>query len=113
MLNRKPGTGQGRAVADETLAERLFDLIPDGMTIWEADDDEELAYFADRDLRWWMKALGHDRKHTACCTSCGCCVTCIAQMFHGAMVASVIRELNKLGALREPAALPEETTTDG
>lgn len=90
----------------ESLPERLLDLIPDDMTIWE--DDDELSYFADRDLRWWMKALGHDRKHTACCTSCGCCVTCIAQMFHGAMVASVIRELDKIGALREPSALPEE-----
>lgn len=84
----------------ESLAGRLFDLIPDGMTIWE--DDDELGCFADRDLRWWMKALGHDRKHTACCTTCGCCVTCTAQMFYGSMVASVIRELDKLGALCEP-----------
>jgi len=92
----------------ESLPERLFDLIPDDMTIWE--DGDELGHFADRDLHWWMKALGHDRRHTACCTSCGCAVTCTAQMFHGALVASVIRELDKLGALREPSALPERTT---
>lgn len=31
------------------LQERLLDLIPDDMTIWE--DDDELKHFADRGLR--------------------------------------------------------------
>ncbi|TQS30025.1 hypothetical protein [Microbispora sp. KK1-11] len=92
----------------EEFRDRLFDALPDQMTIWA--DDAELEQFADWDLGKWMHALGHHRVHTACCDRCGCAVTCTGGAFYDAVVSSVLRELDRMGALREP--FPPASTTE-
>lgn len=78
----------------------LIDLLPAGMTLWA--DDEELPHFADRTWAWWRETLGHPKAHTACCKACGCATTCLLGAFYDAVVSSVVRELDRLGALRTP-----------
>lgn len=80
----------------------IYDLLPDDMVIWSFDD--ELEHFSHADRRWWMEVLGHERsgENHSCCKKCGCATTCIAGAFHQAMIASTIRELDKLGLLRHP-----------
>lgn len=92
------GTAPRTLTQDERLD--LIDQLPTDMTIW--DDDQELTHFADRDYRWWRDALGHPRAHPGCCEICGCATTCLLGAFHDAVVAAVVRELNRLGALRKP-----------
>ncbi|MFD9950864.1 hypothetical protein ACFWYW_59100 [Nonomuraea sp. NPDC059023] len=88
----------GRAMTEDERCD-LIDLLPDGMVIW--DDESELDAFP-WGLRRWLDVLGHRKKHTACCEACGCATTCMAGAFHDALVSSVVRELDKLGALRQP-----------
>ena len=90
--------------ADEDRRLDLIDRLPKDMVIW--DDDDEVPAFADRDLSWWLKVLGHDRAHTACCTACGCATTCMAGLFYESVVMSVVRELDKLGALNHDTPTP-------
>lgn len=85
----------------------VIGLLPKDMVIWA--DDEELEAFP-----WtfpkWMDVLGHQTVHSACCASCGCAITCTADAFHESLISSVVRELDKLGALRLPAPLSERNT---
>ncbi len=78
----------------------LIDRLPADMNIW--NDDDELDVFTGRDRTWWAEALGHPAAHRGCCKTCGCATTCLHDAYHDALVATVIRELNKLGALRVP-----------
>lgn len=87
-----------RLTGDERLD--LIDRLPADMNIWA--DDDELEWFTGRDWRWWADALGHPKAHPSCCKTCGCATTCLHAAFHDALVATVIRELDKLGALRVP-----------
>ncbi|MEU1433999.1 hypothetical protein ABZ438_07860 [Streptomyces sp. NPDC005786] len=83
----------------------LIDQLPADMVIW--NDDEELQHFGHANSTWWLDALGHTSKGPAhsCCAACGCATTCTAGAFHDALISSVVRELDRLGALR--------TTTEG
>jgi hypothetical protein len=92
-----PG-GNAALTEDERLA--LIDELPSGMNIW--NDDDELDIFTGRDRRWWADALGHPAAHPSCCKTCGCATTCLVDAYHEALVSTVVRELNNLGALRVP-----------
>lgn len=78
----------------------LIELLPKDMNVWA--DDDELDTFTGRTFTWWMDVLGHPNAHPGCCKTCGCAITCMAAAFHDALVASVLRELDELGALRPP-----------
>lgn len=78
----------------------LIDMLPPGMNIWDPDD--ELEDFSGRDREWWAEALGHPKMHPGCCKTCGCGATCLFQLHHDLLIATVVRELNKLGALKKP-----------
>jgi hypothetical protein len=75
----------------------LIDLLPADMNIWA--DDDELEWFTGRDQRWWLDVLGHPKAHPGCCKTCGCATTCMAAAFHDALIATVVRELDRLGVL--------------
>lgn len=97
---------------DEEARDDLIDRIPDDMVIWE--DEDELGSFP-WTLRKWLDVLGHTRAHAGCCTACGCATTCMAAAFYGSTVSSVVRELDRIGALRqptEPIELIEPTTEE-
>lgn len=81
----------------------LIDLLPSDANIWGPDD--ELEIFVGRDREWWAAALGHPQAHPGCCKTCGCATTCLFQLYHDSLVATVVRELNKLGALKKPETL--------
>lgn len=79
----------------------IIDLLPKNMILWDWDD--ELETFSHTNLEWWMKTLGHGMKsdtHT-CCEACGCATTCTARAFYDSVVGSTVRELDKLGLLKE------------
>lgn len=80
----------------------LIDLIPHGMTVWA--DEEELEDFRHATLAWWREVLGHQASGPthSCCKSCGCGGTCLLGAFENALVTTVVRELDKIGALRRP-----------
>jgi hypothetical protein len=90
-----------------TLEERdaLIDRLPDDMNIW--DDDAELGAFTGRDWRWWRDRIGHPLAHPGCCKTCGCATTCTGSAFHDALISTVVRELNRIGALRRPEPVGE------
>jgi hypothetical protein len=92
---------------EETLRDRLEDLLPRDMVIW--GDDDELAAFP-WTLRKWLDVLGHEKAHPGCCKACGCATTCMAGAFYTSTVTSVLRELDKLGALCEPTREREGIT---
>ncbi|MGI5414256.1 hypothetical protein [Actinomadura luteofluorescens] len=105
------GHGDGEASTGPTAAhmaahltedERLdlIDRLPADMNIWA--DDDELETFTDRDRIWWAATLGHPRAHPGCCKTCGCGTVCLFAAHHEALIATVVRELDKLGALRTP-----------
>lgn len=83
--------------------EELADRIDHTEPIWQ--DEDELdgigidGPLRDRNLRWWLDNLGHHAAHRGCCATCGCAVTCMASAFWDATVASVIRQLDRMGAL--------------
>lgn len=101
VTQRPDESPQERQDDEEKLRDRLEDLLPRDMVIW--DDDEELDNVGERDRSWWLDILGHTKLHAGCCKTCGCASTCMAGAFHGSIVTSVLRELDRLGALREPA----------
>lgn len=78
----------------------LIDRLPTDMTIWDPDD--ELEHFGGN-YEWWRETLGHPRAHPGCCRTCGCATSCMLGVFHGALIASVVRELDRIGALVPPA----------
>jgi hypothetical protein len=82
----------------------LIDLLPKDMIVW--NDDEELQHFGHATGRWWLDNLGHPAcgPTHGCCKSCGCGGTCILGAFHDAMISSVVRELDRIGALKKPEA---------
>lgn len=84
----------------------LIDRLPDDMTLWADDEEIEKHGCAGRDYTWWREALGHPKAHPGCCKTCGCAITCSLAAFYEAVVDSVVRELDKIGALRRP----EETS---
>lgn len=85
---------------------RLIDLLPQDMVLWP--DDEELSWFPNRNYAEWRVILGHPRAHTACCDQCGCATTCLLGLFYDSVVESVVRELDKIGALQKPPRIEEK-----
>lgn len=87
----------------EEQRDDLIDLLPAGMRIW--GDESEIGHLHSHQgtAEFWHEALGHTRAHRGCCKACGCAATCILAAFHDALIASVVRELDRLGALRQPA----------
>lgn len=80
----------------------IADLLPSPASapIWA--DDEELPHFSHATLQWWMDRVGHPRAHAGCCMTCGCATTCTALAFYDALVVTVVRELDEIGALKKP-----------
>lgn len=93
---------------DEEQRDEICDLLPRDMVIWDFED--ELGWFANRDVNEWREILGHPYKHRGCCATCGCATSCLFSVFHEAMIGSVIRELDKLGLLLSPP--PKEGNHD-
>lgn len=91
----------------------ILDLLPRRFTLWS--DEQEIPGWAEgRDYAWWSEQLGHPKAHPGCCATCGCAITCMLGAFYHAVVDSLMRELDRVGALRPPAApdMPENTTDD-
>lgn len=80
----------------------LIDLLPDDMVLWP--NDGELVHFPERNYDEWRDILNHPRAHPGCCKTCGCATSCMLSVFYDSVVASVVRELDKLGAIVAPAA---------
>lgn len=86
--------------------ESIIDALPDGMDIWEYD--EPAGYL--RDWRWWRRQLSHPHVDGhGYCKTCGPAVSCTLHVFHDAIVATVVRQLDELGFLR---ALDGTTPTE-
>ncbi|MEV6580220.1 hypothetical protein AB0M92_18880 [Streptomyces sp. NPDC051582] len=82
----------------EEERDALIDQLPTStMILWP--DDEELSWFPNRNYGEWRNILGHPHAHTACCETCGCAGTCTLGSFYDSVIASVVRELDKLGLL--------------
>lgn len=91
----------------EDERDALIDRLPTAdMTVWDPDD--ELQHFQHATLAWWRDVLGHPNSGPthSCCKTCGCATSCTLGVFEGALIASVVRELDRLGALRTPADHP-------
>lgn len=86
----------------------LIDLLPDDLNLW-ADDEEAATYFTGRTFEHWRDVLGHPQAHPGCCARCGCATACILGAFYEGVVASVVRELDRIGALRTPAPTKGDT----
>lgn len=95
----------------EEQRDDLIDLLPTGMRIW--DDESEIGHLHSPQgaAQWWHDMLGHTRAHRGCCKACGCATTCLLAAFHDALIATVVRELDRLGVLHQPA--PACSGTDG
>lgn len=85
----------------EEERDAVIDLIPSGMIVWS--DDEELSWFPNRNYDEWRDILGHPRAHRSCCKTCGCAGTCLLGAFYDAVIASTVRELDKIGLLKSAA----------
>ena len=87
---------------NEDERDDLIDRLPKDMVVWAFED--ELPDFQHATTRWWMDSLNHPPAGPthACCRSCGCGGACSLGAFSDALVASVVRELDRLGALRSP-----------
>lgn len=83
----------------EDQRDDVFDLVPKDMVIW--GDDEELPHFGHMRYAQWAESLEHPQRERGGCRRCigG---TCMANAFYDALVTSVIRELDKIGLLKEP-----------
>jgi hypothetical protein len=89
----------------------LIDLVPYRFTIWEYEN--EIPGWAEgRDFAWWRDLLKHPKAHGGCCATCGCAVSCDLVVYHEAMISSVVRELDKIGALRVPPTTPEKASDE-
>lgn len=86
----------------------LIDRLPDDMNVWEFED--ELDHFPGRDWSWWRAQLGHPHATGhGYCQTCGPGGPCLLAVFHGALITTVVRHLDRLGAL---AALDGDTPKD-
>lgn len=87
---------------DEGQRDDLIDLIPRNMVVWS--DEEELEHFQHATLAWWREVLGHPPcgPTHSCCKTCGCGGSCLLGAFEDALVTTVVRELDRIGALRRP-----------
>jgi hypothetical protein len=74
----------------------LFDRLPEHFKIVEADED---LLRTPGTKKSWAEALGHELDDGGRCRTCGRGQSCIFHAFYDAVVASVIRELDKLGHL--------------
>jgi hypothetical protein len=81
--------------------EDLLDLLPKNPTLWA--DDEEIGRGCGGDYAYWAEILGHPKAHPGCCKTCGCAITCTLAAFYDAMEATLLRELDRIGALRSSA----------
>lgn len=108
-ISRRPGVASGPQAGSQGFGEPewteeerddLIDLLPKDMILWP--DDEELSWFPNRNYDEWRDILGHPRAHRGCCKTCGCAITCTLGAFHDSVISSVVRELARLGALRQP-----------
>lgn len=95
---------------NEEQRDRLYDLLPvSTMTVWT--DDEELEHLP-YDVKYWADVLGHPRtaRDGKACATCGNGMTCVQAAYEEALITSVIRELDKIGALNNPdtVAVPRE-----
>lgn len=81
----------------------IHDLLPKDMILWS--DDDELSWWKDDPWTFskWRRVLEHEPAHPGCCKTCGCAASCMLNVFYGSVVDSVIRELDRIGALRKPA----------
>ncbi|PRX91936.1 hypothetical protein [Allonocardiopsis opalescens] len=86
----------------EEQRDDLIDQLPDGMTLWGDDSEIAADWFTPYDYEKWLEILGHPRAHPGCCKTCGCATTCVLGTFYDAVVSSVVRELDKLGAIQVP-----------
>lgn len=87
----------------------LEDYLQSNMILW-ADDDELNWWPTDPwTFKKWMRVLEHEQKDCGCCKKCGHATTCLASLFRDSVVTSVIRELNRIGALRMPPAAEQFT----
>lgn len=86
----------------------LIDQLPKNMILWS--DDEELQYFPNRTYDEWRQILGHPVAGPThhCCKTCGCGGSCLLGVFYDAVVSSVVRELDRIGALTAAQALAEQ-----
>lgn len=78
----------------------LIDRLPDDMILWAVDDELDWWQGDPWTYAKWREVLGHPRAHPGCCRTCGCCTSCTLGVFYDGVVSSVVRELDKLGALR-------------
>ncbi|MEK9524049.1 hypothetical protein MIU24_32450 [Streptomyces venezuelae] len=83
----------------EEQRDGLIDRIPATAVLWPHDD--ELAWFPNRTYDEWRTILGHPPAHRGCCQTCGCATTCLLGAFYDSVVTSTVRELDRLGALKE------------
>lgn len=74
----------------------LIDKIPDDMSIYGSDHVE-----APLTVGVWRDALEHPYvEGHGFCRTCGPATTCMLMAFYDAVMLSVVRELDKMGALR-------------
>lgn len=80
---------------DENWRDNILGELPESFPIVECDDE---FGGPGGTFESWAAACGHPQdKHT--CTECGRGVSCAFRCFYDAMVASVVRELDRLGHL--------------
>lgn len=88
---------------DEDQRDDLIDqLLLTETTVWS--DEEEVEHFRHATLAWWREVLGHPPcgPTHSCCKTCGCGGSCMLGAFEDALVTTVVRELDRIGALRRP-----------
>lgn len=92
----------------------LEDLLPKDPIIWA--DDSELDWWKDDPwtYRKWALVAGHGpMANGKGCERCGYDTSqCMFAVFHDAMVATVIRELDKLGFLLPPSSVKPPASPD-
>lgn len=86
----------------EDERDAIIDQLPKDMPVWTFED--ELPHFQHANLRWWRDNLNHPASGPShsCCKTCGCGGTCTLGAFEDALITTVVRELDRLGALRNP-----------
>jgi hypothetical protein len=86
----------------EEERDAVADLLPENMSLWDFED--EIEHFGHATLDWWMDQLGHGPKSPGhrCCKTCGCATTCLAGAFYEATVSTILREVDRLGLLKNP-----------
>ncbi len=80
-------------------------ILPKGTPIWADQEELDAGHFQQADLKWWADVLGHPKAHPGCCKQCGCATTCMFGAFYDAAINTVLRELDRIGALRTPGGV--------